>query len=120
MRILSKQFVQKYRMRILNIHPSLLPSFPGLDAQNQAIKYGVKVSGCTVHIVDEGVDTGWILMQKAVQVYDNDTAETLSAQDLKMGTHDLPESHKLLLKGKIKINREKNGLTFINNFNRTP
>lgn len=107
MRILSKQFVQKYRMRILNIHPSLLPSFPGLDAQNQAIKYGVKVSGCTVHIVDEGVDTGWILMQKAVQVYDNDTAETLSARILKWEHMIYPKAINSYLKGKIKINREK-------------
>lgn len=107
MRILSKQFVQKYRMRILNIHPSLLPSFPGLDAQNQAIKYGVKVSGCTVHIVDEGVDTGWILMKKAVQVYDNDTAETLSARILKWEHKIYPKAINSYLKGKIKINREK-------------
>lgn len=107
MRILSKQFVQKYRMRILNIHPSLLPSFPGLDAQNQAIKYGVKVSGCTVHIVDEGVDTGWILMQKAVQVHDNDTAATLSARILKWEHIIYPKAINSYLKGKIKINREK-------------
>src|SRR5215831_155182 len=80
MRILSKQFVEKYKMRIVNIHPSLLPSFPGLNAQEQAIKYGVKVSGCTVHLVDEGVDTGKILMQKAVPIFDHDTVETLSAR----------------------------------------
>jgi phosphoribosylglycinamide formyltransferase-1 len=83
MRILSKQFVDKYNMRIVNVHPSLLPSFPGLNAQKQAIEYGVKVSGCTVHLVDAGIDTGRILMQKAVRVYINDTPETLSERILK-------------------------------------
>ena len=106
MRILSKQFVQKYKTRILNIHPSLLPSFPGLDAQNQAIKYGVKVSGCTVHIVDEGVDTGGILMQKAVQVYDHDNTQTLSARILEWEHTIYPKAINSYLKGKIKITRD--------------
>ena len=73
MRIISAEFVRQYKMRIMNIHPALLPSFPGLHAQKQAIEYGVKVSGCTVHFVDEGIDSGPILLQKAVPVLDGDT-----------------------------------------------
>jgi phosphoribosylglycinamide formyltransferase-1 len=82
MRILSPEFLKEYPSRVLNIHPALLPSFPGLHAQRQALQYGVKVSGCTVHIADEGVDTGPILMQRAVDVLDRDTEETLSAKIL--------------------------------------
>jgi phosphoribosylglycinamide formyltransferase-1 len=82
MRILSPVFLREFPSRVLNIHPALLPSFPGLHAQRQALEYGVKVSGCTVHIADEGVDTGPILLQKAVQVLENDTEDTLSARIL--------------------------------------
>jgi phosphoribosylglycinamide formyltransferase 1 len=82
MRILSPEFLKAYPGRALNIHPALLPSFPGLHAQRQALRYGVKVSGCTVHIADEGVDTGPILFQRAVEVLDGDTEETLSARIL--------------------------------------
>lgn len=78
MRLLSAEFVKKYNMRILNIHPSLLPSFPGLNSQKQALDYGVKVTGCTVHFVDEGLDSGPIIAQKHVTVLDKDTYETLS------------------------------------------
>jgi phosphoribosylglycinamide formyltransferase-1 len=78
MRLLSPEFVKKYKMRILNIHPSLLPSFPGLNSQKKALDYGVKVTGCTVHFVDEGLDSGPIIAQKHVAVLDNDTCETLS------------------------------------------
>ena len=78
MRILSSEFVKKYKMRILNIHPSLLPSFPGLNSQKKALDYGVKVTGCTVHFVDEGLDSGPIIAQKHVPVLDDDTSETLS------------------------------------------
>ncbi|HXW11120.1 MAG TPA: phosphoribosylglycinamide formyltransferase [Nitrososphaeraceae archaeon] len=78
MRLLSPEFVNKYKMRILNIHPSLLPSFPGLNSQKKALDYGVKVTGCTVHFVDEGLDSGPIIAQKHVAVLDNDTCETLS------------------------------------------
>jgi phosphoribosylglycinamide formyltransferase-1 len=82
MRILSADFLREYRGRVLNIHPALLPSFPGLHAQRQALEHGVKVSGCTVHLVDEGVDTGPILLQRAVDVLCGDTEETLSARIL--------------------------------------
>jgi phosphoribosylglycinamide formyltransferase-1 len=102
MRILSKQFVDKYSMRIVNIHPSLLPSFPGLNAQKQAIEYGVKISGCTVHLVDAGVDTGPILMQKAVSVYDNDTPETLSERILKWEHIIYPKSIDSYLNAKLR------------------
>ena len=82
MRILTPVFLRGYPGRVLNIHPSLLPSFPGLHAQRQALQHGVTVSGCTVHLVDEGVDTGPILLQRAVEVVDGDTEESLSARIL--------------------------------------
>jgi phosphoribosylglycinamide formyltransferase 1 len=82
MRILSGYFIREFPMRILNIHPSLLPAFPGLDAQHQALEHGVKVSGCTVHFVDEGLDSGPIVAQATVPVLDADTAESLSARIL--------------------------------------
>lgn len=82
MRLLSPGFIRAFPNRIVNIHPSLLPAFPGLDAQNQAIEHGVKISGCTVHFVDEHLDNGAIILQKAVEVKDDDTAETLSARIL--------------------------------------
>jgi len=82
MRLLSKGFIRSFDNHIVNIHPSLLPAFPGLDAQRQSIDYGVKISGCTVHFVDEGLDSGKIILQRAVEVRDNDTVETLSARIL--------------------------------------
>ena len=82
MRLLSPSFIARYRNRILNIHPSLLPAFPGVDAQAQAIAHGVKFSGCTVHFVDEGLDAGPILVQRVVPVHDDDTAGSLSARIL--------------------------------------
>jgi phosphoribosylglycinamide formyltransferase-1 len=82
MRLLSASFVERWRNRIVNIHPSLLPAFPGVDAQTQALAYGVKVTGCTVHLVDEHLDAGPILVQRTVPVHDDDTAETLSARIL--------------------------------------
>ena len=82
MRLLSAAFVAAYPHRILNIHPSLLPAFPGVDAQAQAVAYGVKVSGCTVHFVDENLDAGPIILQRAVPVRPDDTAETLAARIL--------------------------------------
>ena len=83
MRLLSPGFVAAFRGRLLNIHPSLLPAFPGLDAQRQAVEHGVKVSGCTVHFVDETLDGGPIVLQRAVPVFDSDTPETLAARILK-------------------------------------
>jgi len=82
MRLLSSSFIEEWRNRIINIHPSLLPSFPGVDAQKQAVEYGVKISGCTVHFVDENLDAGPIIVQRTVEVRDDDSAETLSARIL--------------------------------------
>lgn len=82
MRLLSASFIERYRHRILNIHPSLLPAFPGVDAQAQALAYGVRVAGCTVHLVDEHLDAGPILVQRSVRVHEDDTVDTLSARIL--------------------------------------
>jgi len=82
MRILGPVFIAAFPSRVLNIHPSLLPAFPGLNAQRQALRYGVKISGCTVHLADEGMDTGPIVMQRTVEVLDNDTVESLSSRIL--------------------------------------
>lgn len=103
MRILSKEFVRRFRERILNIHPSLLPSFPGLNAQKQALEYGVKFSGCTVHFVDEGVDTGPIIIQAAVPVLEGDTVETLSERILKEEHRIYVEAINLFAKGRLKL-----------------
>ena len=92
MRIISPAFVAAFPNRILNVHPSLLPAFPGLDAQKQAFDYGAKVAGCTVHFVDEAVDHGVIILQKTVPVNDDDTAETLSARILEQEHLAYPEA----------------------------
>ena len=97
MRLLSATFVAEYPQRILNIHPALLPSFPGLDGQAQAVEYGVRVSGCTVHLVDEGLDTGPIVVQRVVPVKDGDTAESLSARILVEEHKAYPEALSSLL-----------------------
>ena len=97
MRLLSSFFVRAFPGRILNIHPSLLPSFPGLNAQRQALEHGVKVSGCTVHIVDEELDHGPIMLQTAVPVKDDDTEETLSARILEEEHRAYPRAIRLLL-----------------------
>ncbi len=97
MRILSAEFIRAFPQRILNIHPSLLPSFPGLDAQHQAFDYGVKISGCTVHFVDEHLDHGPIVMQAQVSVDPSDTAETLSAKILTQEHKIYSESLRRLL-----------------------
>lgn len=101
MRLLSKKFVRAFPNKIINIHPSLLPSFKGLEAQRQAIDYGVKVSGCTVHFVDESLDGGAIISQKAVEVLDNDTAESLSARILEHEHALYVEAIKKIVEGKI-------------------
>ena len=103
MRILSPYFIHEFPGRILNIHPALLPAFPGADAQKQALEYGVKFSGCTVHIVDEGVDTGAIVCQAAVPVLDNDTVETLSARILQEEHRIYTEAICLLLEDRARI-----------------
>jgi phosphoribosylglycinamide formyltransferase-1 len=92
MRLLSPCFVEAFRGKILNIHPSLLPSFPGLDAQRQALEHGVKVSGCTVHFVDETLDGGPIIMQRTVPVLEGDTVESLSARILEQEHKLYPEA----------------------------
>ena len=99
MRIVSPEFVAAFPERILNVHPSLLPSFPGLDAQQQALKFGAKVAGCTVHFVDEAVDHGVIILQRAVEVLDDDTAETLSARILVEEHKAYPEAINRVLSG---------------------
>lgn len=103
MRILSGNFIRQFPQRILNIHPSLLPAFPGLDAQHQALAHGVKFSGCTVHFVDEGVDSGPILKQAAVPVLEGDTVETLSARILKEEHRIYSEAIELVLSGRYRI-----------------
>lgn len=103
MRIISPEFVKKYKNRIINIHPALLPAFPGLDAQKQAIDNGAKYSGCTVHFVDSGVDTGPIILQLVVKVRNNDTEKTLSKRILAKEHQAYPEAVRLFAENKIKI-----------------
>jgi phosphoribosylglycinamide formyltransferase-1 len=103
MRLLSPHFVAAFPQRILNIHPSLLPSFPGLEAQRQALEYGVKFSGCTVHLVDENLDAGPILSQAIVPVQDGDTDETLSARILAEEHRIYSEAVHLILSGNYRI-----------------
>ena len=103
MRLLSAAFVREFPNRILNIHPSLLPAFPGLDAQHQALAYGVRVTGCTVHFVDEYLDAGPILLQAAVPVHDRDTEETLSARILEEEHRIYSEAIRIALGGRYRI-----------------
>ena len=103
MRLLSPFFIDSFRHRILNIHPSLLPAFAGLDAQRQALEYGVKYSGCTAHFVDEGLDSGPIIVQAAVPVLDNDTEEQLSARILAEEHRLYSQAIRLVLENQIRI-----------------
>ena len=103
MRILSPYFIRAFPRRILNIHPALLPAFPGLDAQKQALDYGVKFTGCTVHIVDEGVDTGPIICQAIVPIQDDDSVETLAARVLNEEHRIYSEAICLLLGDKVRF-----------------
>jgi phosphoribosylglycinamide formyltransferase-1 len=98
-RMLSAGFVREFPNRILNIHPSLLPSFPGLDAQRQALEYGVKISGCTVHFVDEYLDAGPVILQAAVPVYDDDTVDSLSSRILREEHRIYSEAIREVLRG---------------------
>ena len=103
MRILSPEFIKKYKNCILNIHPSILPAFSGLNAQKQAINYGAKYSGCTVHFVDDGVDTGPIIVQSMVRIKNDDTEETLARRILIKEHKAYPEAVRLVAEKKIKI-----------------
>ncbi len=103
MRVLTPLFVRHYKNRIINIHPALLPSFPGVDAAKQALEYGVKYSGCTVHFVDDGVDTGPIVLQAIVSIQDSDTEQTLLERIHKEEHRVFPEAVRLFCEGKIKI-----------------
>lgn len=103
MRIVGKPLVDAYRNRMMNIHPALLPSFPGLHGQRQAHDYGVKISGCTVHFVDEAMDTGPIIIQAAVPVGDEDTEETLSERILKFEHKIYPEAIRLFAEGRLRV-----------------
>jgi len=103
MRIISPEFIQQYKNRIMNIHPALLPSFPGLHAQKQALDYGSKFSGCTVHFVDDGVDTGPIILQAIVKIKDGDTEEILSKRILAKEHKAYPLAVKMFAEGKIVI-----------------
>ena len=103
MRLLSNEFIRAFRGSILNIHPSLLPAFPGLDAQHQALEHGVKISGCTVHFVDEQLDSGPIIIQAAVPVADDDTVESLSDRILREEHRIYTEAIRLVLSGDYRI-----------------
>ncbi len=106
-RILGSEIIEAYRDRILNIHPSLLPAFKGLHAQRQAFEYGVKVAGCTVHYVDEGLDSGPIILQSCVPVLPDDTEETLTGRILEQEHIIYPEAVRLFAEGKLKVEGRK-------------
>jgi phosphoribosylglycinamide formyltransferase-1 len=103
MRVLSPEFVRRYRMRILNVHPALLPAFPGLHAQRQALEHGVRVAGATVHFVDEGVDTGPIVLQAEVPVLEGDTEDALTARILVEEHRLYPEAIRLYAEGRLEV-----------------
>ena len=103
MRIMSPEFIRYFKGRVMNIHPAILPSFPGLDSQKQALEYGVKYSGCTVHFADEGVDSGPIILQAVVKINDNDTEESLSKRILAQEHRIYPKAIKLFAEGRIKM-----------------
>ncbi len=107
MRLLSANFIREYPNRILNIHPSLLPAFPGLDAQRQALEHGVKITGCTVHFVDEHLDAGPIILQAAVPVLDNDTVESLSARILREEHRIYSEALAIVIGGNYAIDARR-------------
>lgn len=107
MRVLSKDFIRKANFSIVNIHPSLLPSFPGMHAQRQALEYGVKVTGCTVHFVDEGLDSGPIILQQAVPVFEEDDEDILSRRVLKVEHEIYPEAIRLISQEMVRIEGRK-------------
>jgi len=103
MRVVKKPLIDAFPNRIMNIHPALLPSFPGLHGQRQALQYGVKISGCTVHFVDEGMDTGPVIIQAAVPVFYDDTEEVLSGRILRLEHRIYPEAIQLFSEGRIEV-----------------
>ena len=107
MRIISPEFVKSYKNKIINIHPALLPAFPGLDAQKQAVDYGSKYSGCTVHFVDSGVDTGPIILQEVVKVDHKDTEKSLAKKILAKEHKIYPEAVRLIVEKKVRISGRK-------------
>jgi len=107
MRLLSSHFIQSYPNHILNIHPALLPAFPGLHAQKQALEYGVRYTGCTVHFVDDGLDTGPIILQAVVPVLPDDTLETLSLRILKEEHRVYSEALQLIAEGRVRVEGRK-------------
>jgi len=107
MRIISPEFIKKYKNRIINIHPALLPAFPGLDAQKQALEHGVKYSGCTVHFVDIGMDSGPIIIQAVVKVTEKDSVESLSKRILKEEHRIYPAAVNLFARKKIRVSRRR-------------
>tara|TARA_B100000470_G_scaffold178473_1_gene142980 strand:+ start:207 stop:782 length:576 start_codon:yes stop_codon:yes gene_type:complete len=107
MRIISPEFVKKYKNKIINIHPALLPAFPGLNSQKQALDYGAKYSGCTVHFVDAGMDTGAVIIQAVVEIKNKDTEKSLSKKILKEEHRIYPQAVNLFARKKIKISGRK-------------
>lgn len=103
MRIISPEFVKKYKNKIINIHPALLPSFPGLNSQKQALDYGAKYTGCTVHFVDAGMDTGPVIIQSVVEIKEKDTEKSLSKRILKEEHRIYPEAVNLIARKKVKV-----------------
>lgn len=103
MRIISPEFVKKYKNRIINIHPALLPAFPGLNSQKQALEYGAKVSGCSVHFVDAGMDTGPVIIQAVVKINEKDSVESLSKRILNEEHRIYPEAVNLFARKKIRV-----------------
>ncbi|KKM10447.1 phosphoribosylglycinamide formyltransferase [Clostridiales bacterium PH28_bin88] len=103
MRLVSSEFLARFHLKMVNIHPALLPAFPGLEAQRQAWEYGVKFSGCTVHFVDEGMDTGPVIAQAVVPVYDTDTAETLAERILEQEHRLYPATLQLIAEGRVEV-----------------
>ncbi len=114
MRILTPIFLKTFPRKIMNIHPALLPSFPGLHGQKQALEYGVKFSGCTVHFVDEGVDSGPIIIQSAVHVNDDDTVDTLAARILKEEHRIYPQAIQFYAEGRLEIKDRKVRIKYLN------
>jgi len=107
MRIISPEFVKKYKNKIINIHPALLPAFPGLNSQKQALDYGAKYSGCTVHFVDAGMDTGAVIIQAIVEIKNKDTEKSLSKKILKEEHRIYPQAVSLFARKKIKVSGRK-------------